>query len=68
MLYAENLTFVPIDRRLIRADLLDGDERSWLDAYHRRVRDEIAPLLKARVLSDDDAALSWLIEATEPLA
>ena len=68
MLYAENLTFVPIDRRLIRADLLDGDERSWLDAYHRRVRDETAPLLKARVLSDDDAALSWLIEATEPLA
>ena len=30
----ETLTLAPIDRRLIDADLLDGDERAWLDAYH----------------------------------
>ncbi|HEY0053520.1 MAG TPA: aminopeptidase P family protein, partial [Caulobacteraceae bacterium] len=33
MLGFETLTFAPIDRRLIAVELLDADEREWLNAY-----------------------------------
>ena len=56
----ETLTFVPLDRRLILADLLSPGERAWLDAYHAETRAKIAPRLSA-------AALAWLIAATAPL-
>jgi Xaa-Pro aminopeptidase len=39
----ETLTFVPLDRRLIRAADLSPGERDWLDAYHRATFDRIAP-------------------------
>lgn len=56
----ETLTLVPIDRRLIRTDMLDGPERAWIDAYHERVRHEIGPEL-------DGAARLWLDRVTAPL-
>lgn len=56
----ETLTLVPFDRRLVKTELLTADERDWLDAYHRRVREEIGPML-------DGEALAWLEKATEPL-
>lgn len=58
MLGFETLTLCPIDRGLIVAELLDAGERDWLDAYHARVRDEIAPLLTA------DSDIAWLEQAT----
>jgi Xaa-Pro aminopeptidase len=61
MLGFETLTLAPIDRSLIEPDLLDRDEIAWLDAYHRRVRDTLTPLV------DADTA-NWLAEATRPLA
>ena len=60
MLSFETLTYVPIDRRLIDASLLSPAERSWLDAYHREVRERIGPRVSA-------AALDWLEAATQPL-
>ncbi|MEX5727026.1 Xaa-Pro aminopeptidase [Rhodovulum iodosum] len=57
MLGFETLTLAPIDRRLIDASLLDGDERAWLNAYHREVRDRIAPLV-------GPAQRDWLAAAT----
>ena len=42
----ENLTRAPIDRRLIAVDLLDPDERAWLDAYHAQVRADLIDLLE----------------------
>ncbi len=60
MLDFETLTWVPIDRRLIDADRLSGDERDWIDAYHAGVRDRIGPRLS-------DAARDWLTTATAPL-
>ena len=60
MLAFETLTLAPIDRRLIVPELLSKAERDWLDAYHARVRAEIAPQL-------DGAARVWLEEATAPL-
>jgi len=60
----EPLTLVPIQRKLIKTDLLDCREQSYLDAYHARVRAEVLPLLKE---PGDEAARAWLLEATEPL-
>jgi Xaa-Pro aminopeptidase len=56
----ETLTLAPIDRNLIDVSLLETHERDWIDAYHRRVNDEIAPLL-------DSETTLWLAGATEPL-
>jgi Xaa-Pro aminopeptidase len=56
----EVLTLAPIDRALVEPRLLDGPEIAWLDAYHARVRAEIAPLV-------DAATRAWLDGATRPL-
>ena len=60
MMGFETLTLAPIDRRLIISDDLNEEERTWLNAYHERVRTIIGPSLA----SDERA---WLEEATRPL-
>ncbi len=60
MLGFRELTLAPIDRTLIDVALLSGDERQWVDTYHRRVRAELAGQL-------DDAARAWLEAVTAPL-
>jgi len=45
MMDFETITLAPIDRNLIEADLLTDDERSWLNAYHARVRQTLTPLV-----------------------
>jgi len=57
----ETLTLVPIDRSLIVPAMLDSGETVWLDGYHTRVRETLAP-----TLSGADAA--WLEAATLPLS
>jgi Xaa-Pro aminopeptidase len=54
----ETLTWCPIDRRLVLAELLTAEERDWLNAYHANVREKISPLLS------DEAVLAWLDQAT----
>jgi Xaa-Pro aminopeptidase len=56
----ETLTLAPIDRRLIDARLLTAKERNWMDAYHARVCEVIAPLVDAETRV-------WLEQATRPL-
>ncbi len=56
----ETITLCPIDTRAIEPALLDASERDWLNAYHARVEEELAPLL-----DDDDRA--WLHERCAPL-
>lgn len=60
MLGFETLTLCPIDRRLIQPEILSADERDWLNAYHARVRETIAPQL-----TGDD--LVWLEAACAPV-
>lgn len=60
MLGFETLTWCPIDRRLIERDLLDAEERVWLDAYHAEVLERIAPLVEPEVRE-------WLQSACAPL-
>src|SRR5258708_6898403 len=57
----ETLTLAPIDRRLVDLNMLSGDELSWLNDYHARVRHEV----RAHV---DDATKVWLDAATAPLS
>ncbi len=56
----ETLTLAPIDRRLIDISLLDAHERDWLNAYHARVFDTVAPSLEH---ADSD----WLRQACAPV-
>jgi Xaa-Pro aminopeptidase len=60
MLGFENLTLAPFDLRLIVPALLSAAERDWLNAYHARVRRELASHLRER-----DA--KWLEAATASL-
>ncbi len=60
MLGFETLTFAPIQRDLIRLDLLDRDEELWIDSYHAEVRAIVGPLVETDVRA-------WLEAATRPL-
>ena len=56
----ETLTLAPIDRNAIDVGLLTEAEKAWLNAYHARVREVVAPQI-------DEATRAWLNEATRPL-
>ena len=56
----ETLTLAPIDRELLREDLLTRGEVAWWNAYHARVAQVIGPQLEG-------AARHWLEEACAPL-
>jgi len=58
MLGFDTITLAPIDLALIEPKLLDAGEIAWLNAYHARVRREIAPLV-------EPAARRWLAAATK---
>jgi Xaa-Pro aminopeptidase len=60
MLGFETLTLAPIDRRLIVRDMLNGEERAQLDAYHARVLKALSPLVPPEVGA-------WLEAACAPL-
>lgn len=56
----ETLTFAPIERRLIKKDMLSPSELEWLNAYHAQVLEKIGPRL-----SGED--LAWLEKACAPI-
>jgi len=60
MLGFETLTFVPIDRNLIFADILTVEERNWLNAYHAEVFEKVNGLVS-------NATLLWLKKACAPV-
>jgi len=53
----ETVTLAPIDLNLVEPTLLSPDERAWLNAYHARVRETIAPLV-------DEETRPWIENAT----
>jgi Xaa-Pro aminopeptidase len=61
MLGFETLTLAPIDASLIETSLLSADELAWLNGYHSRVYEEIAPLVPQETKA-------WLKIATTPLS
>jgi Xaa-Pro aminopeptidase len=60
MLGFETLTFAPIDRRLVKKEMLTAPELGWLNAYHVQVLEKIASKL-----SGPD--LEWLQQACAPI-
>lgn len=44
-MYFEPLTMVPFDRDAIDVSLLNGQEREWLNAYHKKVCETLLPYL-----------------------
>ncbi|RCL03236.1 MAG: Xaa-Pro aminopeptidase [Candidatus Tokpelaia sp. JSC189] len=60
MLGFETLTLCPVDRNLILPELLDREERDWLNSYHDTVYRKLAPML-------NEAERDWLAWATAPL-
>jgi Xaa-Pro aminopeptidase len=56
----ETLTLAPIDLACIEPGLLTEAERQWLNDYHRRVRETMAPQV-------DEATKAWLADATRAL-
>jgi Xaa-Pro aminopeptidase len=56
----ENLTLVPYARHLIDVARLSADEINWVNAYHQRIFDTLAPRLDAETKA-------WLAGATKAL-
>ncbi|ARQ02703.1 aminopeptidase P family protein [Pseudorhodoplanes sinuspersici] len=56
----ETITLAPIDRSLIDVRLMTAEEIAWLDSYHARVAETIAPLV-------DKDTQAWLKAVTRPL-
>jgi len=56
----EQLTFAPLDRKLIDVAMLTESERAYVDAYHAETFAKVSPLL-------DGEVLAWLKAAMAPL-
>lgn len=56
----ETLTLAPFDREALDAELLTAEEKAWLNDYHRRVYETVAPLV-------DPETAAWLREATKKI-
>jgi Xaa-Pro aminopeptidase len=57
----ETLTLAPFDRRIIKVELLDTPELTWLNTYHARVLAEVGQHLDAPVRE-------WLEDACKEIA
>jgi len=51
----ENITLVPVERKLLDTKLLTEQEIAWIDSYHQSVWKAVAPLV-----ADDPLATKWL--------
>ena len=56
----DTLTLCPFDRGLVKKEMLKNEEIGWLDAYHRKVRRILSPLLGKK-------EKEWLLKATMPI-
>lgn len=58
----EHVTYFPLDRNLINPDLLDVEEKKWVDAYHAECWDKLSGML-----SEGSEEKAWLRRETLPL-
>lgn len=56
----ETLTLCPIDTKLIDISLMTQEEINWLNVYHKKVYDELSPLLS-------DKEKEWLMSYIKPI-
>lgn len=55
----ETLTQAPIDLQLVDVEMLNPEERDWLNAYHKGVLEKLTPIA--------GEATEWLVQATRPI-
>lgn len=56
----ETMTLAPIDLTLIEPALLTQEEKAWMNAYHKRVRETLMPYVR-------EETKGWLSQATAAL-
>lgn len=56
----ENITMVPIQKKLIDVSLMDKEEIEWINSFHEEVWQKVSPLLEGE-------AKEWLRRETSPL-
>jgi Xaa-Pro aminopeptidase len=57
------LTQIPIQKNLIKLDIMTKAELDWLDAYHEEVLQKVAPLLE-----EGSPAMKWLAKSCEKIS
>ncbi|MDW3648574.1 MAG: aminopeptidase P family protein [Bacteroidia bacterium] len=57
----ETVTLCPIDLGLVDADLLNREEKDWLNSYHAEVYEKLAPRM-------NESEKAWLKERTQALS
>ncbi len=56
----ETITLVPIQRTLIDLTLMSKQQVDWVNSYHTKCREKVAPLVEGK-------AREWLMRETEPI-
>ena len=59
----EDLTLVPIQKKMIEPSLLTQKEIHYINQYHQKCRDMVGPLLKRMGKTE---GYNWLIKETTP--
>lgn len=57
----ENITMVPIQKKLIKTSLMSKEDIEWINEYHQEVWNKVSPLLT------DEKVKAWLKKETSPL-
>ncbi|CAD7931975.1 unnamed protein product [Amoebophrya sp. A25] len=68
----ENLTFIPLDQRLIAKEMLNAEEIAYVDSYHEEVYEKLKPFFEKHLLNREDTGttsytVARLREMTKPL-
>lgn len=56
------LTLIPIQKNLIKVEIMTKEELDWLDSYHQEVLQKVKPLLE-----EGTPAMEWLVKSCEPI-
>jgi Xaa-Pro aminopeptidase len=62
----KDVTFAPIQQRMIKTELLTQAEIAYLNEYHKQTREIIGKYMKENRM-DGGAGYQWLLKETEPL-
>lgn len=57
----ETMTLFPFDLRLMETEIMTDEEIDWINAYHKKVRERLTPLLQPE-------EQKWMEEKTRPLS
>ena len=60
----EDLTVVPIQKKMIQPNLLTEKEINYINQYHQKCRDMVGPLLLSMGKTD---GYNWLVKETTPM-